>query len=341
MDITGKGLAKFATSKIGTPYVYGAKGADGPLTQDRVNWLARNYPNIFTSIYLKKIRDRGYVGKVCCDCSGLISWYTGKVLGSAQLYSKAYARLPMNQLSKFAVGTVLYRKGHVGVYAGLNSKGQHILIEAKGIDSGTVASIVNPSKWACGLTFSWINYTIDYPIDSKEISYKGNNPYTKPTRNLKAGLTGEDIKWLQFELIEAGYGYDFSYNNIVCKAIVISGVFDKSTKYAVLDFQRSSKLEVDGIVGPKTINALVSNTAPVNIDPNKNTYPIPTKNVRFGNKGSDVLWLQTQLNIKGYKCDINGLFDTKTSETTKQFQKDHKLVPDGIVGTLTRTELLK
>ena len=30
--LTGKGLADFAISKIGTPYVYGAKGADGKLT---------------------------------------------------------------------------------------------------------------------------------------------------------------------------------------------------------------------------------------------------------------------------------------------------------------------
>ena len=31
--LTGRGLATFAKSKVGTPYVYGAKGADGKLVR--------------------------------------------------------------------------------------------------------------------------------------------------------------------------------------------------------------------------------------------------------------------------------------------------------------------
>ena len=77
--LTGAGLAQFAKSKIGTPYVYGAKGAEGALTASRLNTLAKSYPSMFTTSYITKARK--FIGKVCTDCSGLQSWYTGKLLG--------------------------------------------------------------------------------------------------------------------------------------------------------------------------------------------------------------------------------------------------------------------
>ena len=335
----GRELAKFATGKIGTPYVYGAKGADGPFTQSKYEFLSRNYPNIFTATYKKKIADKGLIGKVCTDCSGLISWYTGKVYGSAQLYSKAYARIPMSELEKFAIGTVLYRQGHVGVYIGKNSKGKHIVVEAKGIDYGTVANIVNPSKWTCGLTFDWINYGPYNPIDSNKITYRGKNPYEEPKVTLKLGSSGDNVRWLQYELIEAGYGVRFSYNHKAYEPIIVSGTFDINTLGAVLAFQSSAKLEIDGLVGPKTRKALSSNVS--NDVPNKkNIYPEPNELIKLNSKGIGVLWLQTQLCIKGYTVPITGLFDVKLSKVVRQYQKDNKLTVDGIVGKLTRKSLL-
>ena len=238
--LTGEGLASFSKSKVGTPYVYGAKGADGKLTQTRVNWLAKNYPSVFTSKYLKKIKDRKYVGKICCDCSGLISWYTGKVYGSAQLYSKAYTRMPISQWKKFAVGTVLWKSGHVGVYIG-----DGLVVEEKGIDYGCVISKIGDTKWSYGLTFSWINYDIAEKVDSDKITYKGTNPYSVPKVSLKKGSKGEAVKWLQWELVEAGY------------KITIDGSFGTNTLNALKKFQKSAKITVDGICGPKTRAALI------------------------------------------------------------------------------------
>lgn len=340
MSLTGRLLSKFVTSKIGTPYVYGAKGADGPLTADKYNWLAKNYPKIFTASYKKKIADKKLVGKVCTDCSGLISWYTSKVYGSAQLYSKAYARLPIADYQSFAIGTVLYRQGHVGVYIGKNSKGQHVVVEAKGIDYGTVASIVNPNKWTCGLTFDWIDYDIYNPIEPKKISYRAKNPYTAPTGLLRLNANGDAVKWLQYELIEAGFGVKFSYESVAYDPLIISGNFDKNTLGAVKAFQASSKLVVDGIVGPKTIAALKSDINN-DIPAGKNAYPEPTALLKQGSKGIYVLWLQTQLSIKGYSVPITGLFDAETTAVVRQFQKDNNLVVDAKVGQLTRRALTK
>ena len=340
MSLTGRLLAKFVTSKIGTPYVYGAKGADGPFTASKYNWLVANYPKVFTASYKKKIADKQLIGKVCTDCSGLISWYTGKVYGSAQLYSKAYARLPISDYENFAVGTVLYRQGHVGVYIGKNSKGQHVVVEAKGIDHGTIASIVNPNKWTCGLTFDWIDYDIYEPVEPKKISYRVKNPFKSPTKNLKFGASGEEVKWLQYELIEAGYGVKFSYESVAYDPLIISGNFDKNTLGAVKSFQASSKLVVDGIVGPKTIGALKSDIDE-DIPAGKNSYPEPTTLLKQGDKGIYVLWLQTQLSIKGYSVPITGLLDLDTVTAVRKFQKDNKLVVDAKVGPLTRKVLLK
>jgi hypothetical protein len=83
--LTGQGLADFAISKLGTPYVYGAKGANGKFTQSQLSSLSKAYPSMFTNTYITKAKR--LIGKICCDCSGLISWYTGKELGSYQLYS--------------------------------------------------------------------------------------------------------------------------------------------------------------------------------------------------------------------------------------------------------------
>lgn len=233
--LTGKGLAKFAKSKKGTPYIFGCKGADGKATQARVNMLARMYPSVFTSTYLYKIKRKGLIGKVCTDCSGLVSWYTGRLMGTSQMYSTAYARLPISQWKKFAVGTVLYKEGHVGVYLG-----DGLVAEAKGIDYGTIISRIQDTRWTHGLTFSYIDYDIKDPIDSKDIDYKKDNPYKEPSTNLKKGSRGEGVKWLQWELNQSGYKLD------------IDGIFGSFTDQAVRKFQKSCKITIDGICGKVT-----------------------------------------------------------------------------------------
>lgn len=65
MALTNKGLVQFIKSKIGTPYVYGMKGA--VMTAEKYNMLKKTYGSAVWDSDKKKI------GKVCCDCSGLIS----------------------------------------------------------------------------------------------------------------------------------------------------------------------------------------------------------------------------------------------------------------------------
>ena len=318
-QLTGTGMASFTKAKKGTPYVYGAKGADGVFTQTKLNTLARMYPNMFTTSYLNKIKAKKLVGKVCTDCSGLISWYTGRVLGSSQLYSQAYARLPISKWKQFAVGTVVWKSGHVGVYLGDGK-----VVEAKGIDYGTIISDINDTKWKYGLTFSWIDYDIKESIPSNEISYKGNNPYTMSSGLIKRGQRGEGVKWLQWELNESGYN------------IEIDGIFGSDTYNAVKKFQKSCKITVDGICGDDTKARLVANGGSVKSNP----YTEPKSNLRKGSRGDGVRWLQYELREAGYsEVAIDGIFGAKTEAAVMNVQKNHNLTIDGICGKNTRNAL--
>lgn len=236
-NLTGQGLASYAEGKKGTPYFYGSKMK--VLTEDFMKSMHAAYPSVVTVAYMALARTKKQVGKVNVDCSGLISAYTLHVLGSAQLYSQAYARLPISTWKQWAVGVVLWRSGHVGVYLG-NGK----VAEAKGINYGVVITDIEKGSWKYGLTFSWIDYTITTPVASNVITYKIANPYTEPTRTLKKGCTGQDVKWLQYELVEAGY------------TLTIDGDFGSKTNKALLAFQKSAKLEQDGKCGPATRKAL-------------------------------------------------------------------------------------
>lgn len=232
--LTGKGLVDFAKSKVGTNYVYGAKGADGIFTQKKLDWLAKNYPNMYTKSYYAKAKAR--VGTVCCDCSGLISWYTKKNLGSSQLYAQASERMPISEYKKFPLGTVLWKSGHVGVYIG-----DGMVCEEKGINYGCVITKISSQKWVYGLKFPWMVY------DETRL-----NPYKEPNNVISKGCKGDGVKWVQYELREAGYDRKFKYNGKTYNPVEIDGDFGKITDAAVRSFQQSCKIKVDGQVGIMT-----------------------------------------------------------------------------------------
>jgi Putative peptidoglycan-binding domain-containing protein len=235
-NLTGKGLDQFAHTKLGTPYVYGAKGADGVFTQTKLNALAKSYPSMFDAAYIAKAKK--FVGKVCCDCSGLISWYTGKVLGSAQLYSAASKRGLIKDIASAPIGAVLWKSGHVGVYIG-----NGYCIEEKGIDYGCVKSQISNTKFTHWLIFDWMDY------DAVAVSTtKKSNPYAEPTGIVKKGDKGTGVKWVQWELIEAGYN-----------DVTIDGDFGSVTDSTVRKYQQSCKIVADGEVGKTTINCFKNN----------------------------------------------------------------------------------
>lgn len=228
--LKGNDLADYAIAKLGTPYFYGAKMQ--PLTRDLMNRLHTLYPGIVTLGYMTIAEQQSQIGKVNVDCSGLIGAFRGKQIGSSQLYSSAIKRLPISQVNDFARGTVLWKQGHVGVYIG-----DGMCVEAKGIRYGTVKTPVKNTKWLYGLTFGDIEYSYKTKVNGTS---RSNNPFAEPTMLLKLGSRGEGVMWLQYELNEAGYG------------LTVDGSFGNKTLAALLAFQQSCKIEVDGICGKET-----------------------------------------------------------------------------------------
>lgn len=70
-------------------------------------------------------------------------------------------------------------------------------------------------------------------------------------------------------------------------------------------------------------------------------YAEPAKNIRLGAKGNHVKWLQWHLNQTGEKLTVDGDFGRLTKAAVLRFQKKQRLLPDGIVGPITRGALKK
>ncbi|MDR7856289.1 D-Ala-D-Ala carboxypeptidase family metallohydrolase [Tissierella sp.] len=75
-----------------------------------------------------------------------------------------------------------------------------------------------------------------------------------------------------------------------------------------------------------------------------NKWDLRTKkgidSMKKGSRGNDVKELQLKLNKLGYNVGVaDGIFGTATDREVRKFQKDNKLVADGIVGKKTLEEL--
>ena len=74
------------------------------------------------------------------------------------------------------------------------------------------------------------------------------------------------------------------------------------------------------------------------VEPKKPSEEDKYPTIKKGSKGADVTKLQTLLMKKGYalpKYGADGSFGAETLNAVKNFQKDHELTVDGIVGKNT------
>lgn len=106
------------------------------------------------------------------------------------------------------------------------------------------------------------------------------------------------------------------------RPIVADGDFGPRTREAVLSFQRSRGLDVDGVVGPDTLGAL--------------RQPPP---LRLGDHGECVVDVQRLLNRAGPDVPVTGTFNHLTEGAVKDYQKAHGLTVDGVVGPNTLEHL--
>lgn len=102
-----------------------------------------------------------------------------------------------------------------------------------------------------GYTFEdfreWVQAAMDEGVNVTYIDAMEDQPMKHPT--LRKGDSGEAVTYLQTLLCDVG------------EPLAVDGKFGSETEKAVKDFQRQSGLTVDGVVGPKTWDALEKATA--------------------------------------------------------------------------------
>ena len=151
-------LVNFARSKVGTDYVYGAKGEI--LSLAKYLKLKKMYKEYVPDT------DETKVGKFCVDCSGLISWCTG-IQKSSSMYKNEVAEIfPINTVEDAPIGAAVWRQGHIGIYIGGGR-----CIEARGSKYGVVISNLKERNFTHWFRLNDIEYVHElyYP------KYAGNS----------------------------------------------------------------------------------------------------------------------------------------------------------------------
>ena len=251
--------------------------------------------------------------------------YTG---ADVSAFSVSNYPKPTRNLSLGATGSdvkwlqaALYNLGYASPIDG--KFGQNTLRQLKKFQSDR--GILVDGVCGPGVLSSLTNALSSGPANSSEPSN-----YPVPTRTLRVGMTGEDVKWLQAVLKKLG------------AVISIDGDFGSATKLKVIWAQRTFGLTPDGVVGPATRDRLIQalesqsggSTSP-------NSYPVPTRTLRKGMSGDDVRWLQCVLRSFGLSANPTGWFGDVTRENVMSFQRSRGLSPDGVVGPATRAKLLE
>lgn len=159
--MTGKELVAFCRSKIGTAYVFGMKGK--VMTEANFQYLYNTYGSRYVPW-----SDHAKVGKVCVDCSGLISWACGVVLGSGQWMNRANVKKPISTLRQAPIGALVWMEGHIGVYSGMKN-GVHHYIAADGSKYGVREVPISQNRFTHWLL---VEDVFDYEMEGEEMVTK-------------------------------------------------------------------------------------------------------------------------------------------------------------------------
>ncbi|MDE5781004.1 MAG: hypothetical protein K2I03_05940 [Lachnospiraceae bacterium] len=163
MSKTVKDLLSHCKKASGWKYVYGAKGQ--VLSRAQIQELKNHYGSLVWNSDLNK------AGSVCCDCSGLISSYTGIIRSSAGYKATALSTATISQLKsnwKAYIGWGIWMNGHIGVVS--DTEGYYYAMD--GSSRNWVHNPISMNKW-------------QYVIKLKDIDYSiGNSFIVTPTTSV-------------------------------------------------------------------------------------------------------------------------------------------------------------
>ncbi len=176
------------------------------------------------------------------------------------------------------------------------------------------------------------------PIDAGSSIMPSPSPaaVTMPTRVIRPGASGEDVRSVQSRLKLFGY-YSGS----------LDGVYGAESVAAVRAFQQRNGITVDGKVGTNTSELLYSDnaiaadaSASATATPAPSYGVVPTRTLRNGSTGDDVKSVQTRLKELGYYAGtVDGSYGSSTVVAVASFQLRNNLDADGVAGTRTFAKL--
>lgn len=239
----------------GDGYIMGATGQNPRKWKKDSHWFNQYKNN--PKQYEKALYWRAHAQRVW-DCNGLAEGlyrdYTGTSIDTRARYNyqhwcdpKGSGMIPPKYRTAGAAvfwGDTASDIHHVAfLYAPVKAndpQGDWYLIEARGVMSGVVKTKLlsrKPDFWG------WMTKYFDYAGAG---DVHPENPHLGD-RTLKNGMSGEDVRELQTDLIRLGYDLG-RYG--------ADGDFGDATEAAVKQFQRDKKLTVDGEAGEDTCAAL-------------------------------------------------------------------------------------
>ncbi len=150
--LTAKGLLKYCKDAVknNVQYVYGCKMEI--LTASKYQMLRNMYgPSMVMNM------DKAKIGRMCCDCSGLISSYTGILRNSAHYYDLATERATIRQLKanwQKYVGWGIWMRGHIGIVS--DTEGYYYAMD--GSDRNAAHLPIETWDWKYVIKLSDIKY---------------------------------------------------------------------------------------------------------------------------------------------------------------------------------------
>ena len=252
---TGQGLAEYAIAQLGRPYWWGCFGqrADGALYAQK----KKQYPGYYTatdfpSQYGQKVHDcvgliKGYLW--CDSPDGYPKYNAAQDVAVEGLYRKCSRKGDISTLPETpGVCVFMANMGHVGVYIG-----DGYVVEAMGHAYGVVKTQLHNRNWSLWGMPSWLTY--NETTQSTQLSTPAQQFKTMKTDLplLRRGAKGVPVKKLQHLLL-----LEESSKKLIEDSGGADGEYGKGTQDAVIAYQKSKRLHVDGEAGSEVWRSLIT-----------------------------------------------------------------------------------
>ncbi len=209
----------------------------------------------------------------------------------------------------------------------------------------TADGIIGRSTW---YAISYIYVSIK---DLAELTSEGEKPTGLPPLGeyggtvLREGSSGSKVAEMQFYITKIS-----EYNSAI-PSLETDGDFGPATSAAVRAFQNYYGLEVDGLVGEMTWDAIYKEYVSLSSDalpPEQgDIWEYPGSSLSNGDEGDNVKTIQFWLNIISYnftdipRVTADGDFGPATESAVESFQRYFGLEIDGIVGKITWNKIFE